>query len=275
MRKRRWSTPSGGLLVLALVGIAGCPRSKRHLQDALQAALARSDAAWAARGRDGFDPVREALDAADRLHPDDPEVQWRKVRLAVGQGLAASNDREALRLYAVGRDVAVGCYTAGVAFDATAAPRAIVDGLKEQGASRRGCVEWGTLAWARWLADFGGAGGAIDLVRLDALLQWSAAHPMNDPGDLVGLRDWSAGLVYAVRPQAEGRDLARARDALLRAIRERPADVAIHVDLIRYVAEPLHDESLVARQERQVQTAAAVTPEDRRAVARLAEMASP
>jgi len=241
------------------------------MEDAFQAAVARADAAWAARGEDGFAPVAEALDAADAAQPDTPEVRWRWVRLAVGRGLAAEDERDALRLYAAGRDLGVDCIAEGITFDAAAAPRAIVQGLGQRGAERRGCVEWGTLAWSRWLATFGGAGGAIDLVRLDALLEWSAAHPMNAPVDLAGLRDWSEGLVDAVRPNAEGRDLQGARKALLRAEGRRPEDLAIHADLVRYVAEPLHDADLEAQQRRAIETAAAVTPEDRRAVAWLAQ----
>jgi len=211
--------------------------------------------------------VEVALLEARKLAPGDPEVLWRLVRLETSRGLAAPDTVDATRHYGRARAYGMECLEADAAFAQSNAVRGWSDAVNRVPPAREPCLEWTAFAWVRWLTAFGGAAGAIDLPTLD-LLQ---AHLYGGFGpDPFALGKWSEGLLCAVRPPEEGRDLARASIALEDAIRARPEELARRADLVLLVADPTGNAEMRSHHLEIMQRGRTDTPEDRRAVERVA-----
>jgi hypothetical protein len=239
-------------LSVAAVWCVACPRSGRDAGDDPLAELLRTaDAAWEARGQGGFEP-------------DHPEVFWRLVRLETARGLAASDVVAAARHYGRGRELGMECLLADPAFAQSHAVRGWPDALIRVPPPREPCLEWTTFAWTRWLAAFGGAAGAMDLATLDLLHRHLYGSFGPDP---FALGRWTEGVLYAARPQEEGRDYSRAMIAFEDAIRARPEELARRADLVLLVADPLGNDEIRRHHVEVMGRAAADTPEDRRAQA--------
>ncbi len=258
------------VLACAVVLVVGCLRGERRLEEGFQAALARADAAWEARDVEGFEAVATALDAADALIPGRPEASWRRARLSVGAGIAEEDEVEAMRHFATARVAGLDCLARAGAVEATARERfATVVAIPP---SARPCVDWTALAWSQWITLFGGGGAAVDLERVDQLIAWAADGQIGARGPHAGIALWAEGLLFAARPEVEGRDLARAGRALTEASAQRPRELSIRADLVLRVAQPTDDQETIATQVRRVTSLQAATPEDRRAQARLAPL---
>lgn len=247
-------------MAAVLLLAAGCPRrAPGEVDDPLPGLLRRADAAWAARGTDGFEPVEEALGEARQVAPDHPEVQWRYVRLEVGRGLASDVPAQAVRHFSKGRSFGITCLAAAPGFLTAQATGDWAEAVREVPANRQACLGWTAFAWARWLAAHGGAAGAVDLDAIDRLVRRQAS----------GRSTWTEGIVAAARPPELGRDLEAARDALQGAVEEDPGDLARRADLVFLVGLPADDADLVRREVEAILDAEPDTPEDRRAVERV------
>jgi hypothetical protein len=252
------------LIVLTL----GCPKRGDQEADPVAALVATADTAWEARGDAGFGPVQEALDQAYAANPADPRVLWRLSRLEVGLGLATDDPREALRSYARARTIALDCLDAGAVLQR--APNAAqADELLEERLARgeAECVEWAAFSWVRWMEAFGPEASAIDLAALDLLVE-RAEVVRTDPA----LFDWTRGLLAAIRPEEQGRDLDAGRRWLTQAADARPEELAVRADLIWTVGLPARDGELVDAQIQALETRTPRTPEDHRALARISAL---
>ncbi|MBW1878633.1 MAG: hypothetical protein JRI25_12335 [Deltaproteobacteria bacterium] len=266
-RRTRQEWTIVGLLLVA-AWCTACPRSGHDAaDDPLPGLLRVADVAWVGRGRGGFEPVEEALLEARTLAPGHPEVLWRLARLETAQGLAAPDTVMATRHYGRAREFGMECLQAEATFAQSYAVRGWSDAVTRVPPAREPCLEWTTFAWARWLAAFGGAAGAIDLPTLDLLHE----HLHGDFGpDPLTLGRWTEGILYATRPPEEGRDLGRAMTALEDAIRVRPEELARRADLVILVGDPLGDRSIRSHHLEVMRRGQTDTPENRRALALVA-----
>jgi hypothetical protein len=167
-------------LTLALA----CARHPVEDDEALfQSALVRADQAWLARGTDGFDAVSRALGAVPARFENHSEVRWRRARLDVGRGIAASVAVDARRYWAAARDEAEACAMEDAIVRAhrgegwTAAVQYVGD-------ARLPCLSFGAEGWARWMISFGGVAASVDE---EALRAWISASERADAAARVPL----------------------------------------------------------------------------------------
>jgi hypothetical protein len=252
-----------------IVLAAGCPRHEGPEDvDVVGSLLAQADAAWEARGEGGLDPIVAALDPAFAAAPGDPEVLWRLARVHTALGLAAEDDRTSLTEYATARSLGLRCLDLGAALQRHEGADATEEALAVRiSRAELPCAAWTALAWAKWIAQFGGEAAAIDIDAVDLVVA-RAEDLRGDERDAVV--EWAKGVLLATRPEADGRDLEAAEKVLEKAIRDgAPAEHAVRADLILLVAVPGQDDALETEQRRAIEARPARYPEEKRAVERL------
>lgn len=235
--------------LLLTLGMAGaCAKRVPNEQDFRSGALSLADEAWAQRATEGYGPSEQAIDALVKVDPDWPDARWRAARLAVEQGEAAADSREALRAFSIAREHAVRCL-AGSATRSTST-RELAPLLERMPKGSEVCVPWLALAWAKAYLTVGPQAAAIDLDDLDIV----CAFPAPDP---TGEQAWATGLVMAGRPLRDGRDLAAARRAFDEALRRGSSDLTRYADALEWIAWPEQDEAYERRLRRGLERRAA------------------
>ncbi len=238
----------------------GCPKRDQARTDPVPELLAQSDSLWEDRGQGGFSPVERVLLEAWAVQPHNPEVQWRLVRLKVGEGMAAESQDLARYTFAEARALGIQCLDDAPTFRQQRVERTWEAAIERVPPERARCAAWTSLAWARWLSILGGAAGSVDLQEIDALVAG-----IDDDDDAVVA--WARGVVAAVRPDWAGQDLQVATVQLERAIAARPRELSRRVDLF-LLAQPQGGNGwLQARA--QLMARPARTPEDHAALRRL------
>jgi hypothetical protein len=251
-------------LVLVLLAASGCARRATTDAEAQASAVVGAlDTAWARRGSDGLEPVEAAFAAIGSPQDTIPGVLWRRARLQVAEGELVDDPAEARRAYARARGTAMACLQQDhavaqlVAEGRAAAPP---EAAPEPGApppvvtvppERRPCAAWAGYAWARWLAQEPGPGTALDVPRVEQLLELG-----HDPADAERERTiaWGRALVALVAPDHGSR-----ADVLAAAAPEGEGAWVRYEDLRR-----LAPELLAARP-----STPPATPEDRAAARRV------
>lgn len=190
-------------LLIGAVAVV-CARNRPSEDDlALAAALQAADAAWAARGRSGLDPVGLALEAVPPTRRSVPEVRWRWVRLHVAEGLVANDRPTGLRALAAAREEGLACLYDDALVRSTAARAGWVSAAPLVEESRVICAAWASLAWSRWSVVFGASGASVDSETIGALAARGLAAADSDVHDVAGwaeaLRLLSPGAVDADR----------------------------------------------------------------------------
>ncbi|MCB9681390.1 MAG: hypothetical protein H6733_07940 [Alphaproteobacteria bacterium] len=252
MRRRALAT------LVAVMVLAGCPKARTNPDDeAMLAALAAADAAWAQRGTSGLDAVTRALDGVPASRVDHPEVLWRRVRVGVAEGMVADFPRDARRAYAQARGTAIHCLQAEPMVARSLAQAQVADAARVVSKARGPCAVWAGVAWVRWAWTFEPGAVTMDLPGLGALL---------DRGDMVAdpvhhtATVWARALFVALSAATGEGDAARARAGLLEVARGQDTPWVRFEDAARGLAS----------RPGATPRAAPATPEDRAASARLA-----
>jgi hypothetical protein len=247
--------------------LAACPKGGRDPSTRLNYFTSAADVAWADRADRGLAEAAKPLLAGWREFPTHPEVLWRLVRLKVAEGLAAPSEEEALRLYADGRAFGLQCLDAVPAFDQQRQQGNWAEAVARlPGDARRACAAWAGLSWARWIATQGGEATALDLERIDPLVDYAQQSPSEE---LRSLGLWSRGILTAVRPFWAGGDPVAARAQIERAVEAEPEELARWADLLLLTVAPVAPEAEVEELQSEILARRARTPEDVRARARV------
>jgi hypothetical protein len=180
---------------VVLLALAGCPRRASTDAEAQASAVVGAlDTAWARRDATGLEPVVEA--AAAIAPPQDalPGVLWRRARVEIAQGEVADDLDAARRAYARARGSAMACLEQDRVVGQLVAQGRPVDAAAVP-AERRACAAWAGYAWARWLSVEPGVGTALDVPRIEELLELGS-----DPADPERERTiaWGRALVRLV-----------------------------------------------------------------------------
>lgn len=255
--------------IALLVVAAGCPKRAEEVVDPIAPLLADADAAWEARGENGFDPVAAALDRAFATQPDNPNVLWRLVRLNIGLGLAAEEEQAALDAYATARAIGVQCLGAGAALQRQLPNADEAPVLPRITAAEEPCVAWTALAWARWIAGFGARAAAVDVPAVQLLIDRA------EPTDVEGVARWARGILLATMPPEDGGDPDAATQLLLGIAEGSSWELPIRADVVFLIAEPGRDGELLGEQVRLIRQATPTTPEGRRAAERATAIGRP
>ena len=202
-------------------------------------AIRAAERAWAARGRDGFGPVEEALERAMLAGADPVEVYWRQARLRVAQGLAEEQERGAIRYFAGARDAGVRCLDTSLRFRERRLEFGWGDAAPLVEPRRSRCVGWAVLGWARWMDRVGPAAAAVDLDAIDALVKrgWELYADGYELDEL----EWAAGIMAIIRVDG-GADRATGRALLDKRLRQAVSDdeaMIVQLDLMLLAGQPL------------------------------------
>lgn len=193
-----------------LLLLLACPKSGTPREDALDRALLAADAAWAARDRNGLEPVAEALLAAEAIAPSAPALLWRQVRHRHALSFTLESPRERLEMLADARSVGWRCVTEDPSVVALRSAEGVHDALRHIELARRPCATWTAIAWARWSLAFGRDAAALDQDTIQTLYERSRT-------DDVVEATWARGLLHVAREQTE-----EAATAFSRVLEDRP-----------------------------------------------------
>ena len=239
-----------GLFALMLWGCLHRPGQDEEI--AFHAALSEADRAWESRARTGLDAIGRALDSAPASRQQHAELRWRRARWLVARALVAGPEVVGRRLLAEARDEALSCLQDDASVRAALEREGWVAALDRVGLSRMPCVEWASIAWARWLDAFGTEPGGVDVEVVRLLL---GALAVSGDGDVAS---WMEALIDAGAPATRERGVAGLEDAYRRG---RPGE-----DLwVRWDDLTRHDGTGTAP------TQQPATPEERAAADRIGE----
>jgi hypothetical protein len=219
MRARTSSLRPSALSRWLAIGavMVACARNRPSEEDlALAAALREADAAWAARGRAGLDPVALALEEVPPARRAVPEVRWRWVRLRIAEGLVASDRATGLRSLAAAREEGLRCLTDDSVVRSTAARAGWVSAAPLIEESRVVCAAWASLAWSRWAVAFGAAGASVDADNIGALTSRGLAAADVDVHDVASWAEALRLLTMGVADQDRRRGVAMLLDVVRR-----------------------------------------------------------
>ncbi len=260
--RMKWLLPMLSLFVFA----AGCPKGPEvAVTDPLEDTLAGIEEAWAFRGEVGNGIVEQLLDDALRRFPNEPKVHWRRSRLYVSEGMAAATPTEAARHYSKARAAALVCLDEDGRFQQKRRESGWAVALTMLEPEREVCVGWAAWSWVRWMAAHGRTASSLDLERIDALVaQTEGKRLEGGPTTL-----WLTGLLAAVRSD-DKHDYDKAVVDLGKAVDITKQPLVIHSDIVFEIALPTADGALLGGQLKASSSLTADTPEDRRAIERMA-----
>lgn len=253
------------VLLCALVLLGGCLKKRADRSAALDPRVVEVDKRWEDRGLGGLEPL-EALLSAEVGEPlaSDPEWAWRQVRLIVAQGQSAeATPRVALQHYGRARERGMACLDEVPAFLQLREEKGLAAASTVLPPEYMGCAAWTSLAWARWLALFGGEAGALDIEGVEGM---SAMVAESGGATFRPTALWAQAVVFAVRPAWLGADPDRSRALMRRVVRMAPTDRLRQWDMLNLVAVPSGDMELAEELAQSLRRAQATTPEDRAAV---------
>jgi len=233
--------------------------------------LLEVDRRWESRGLGGLEPV-EALLLRPVSEPlaSDPEWLWRRTRLLVVKGeITETRPRVALERYGEARALGIACLDQLPAFKQLRQEENIHVAASVISDRHMGCAAWTAMAWARWIALFGGDAGAIDLDDVEGL----ASHVASRGGATWRpLALWAQAVAFASRPAWRGADPDQAKSLMRRVVKMGPTERLRQWDLLRLVALPQGDEELANELIESLRRATPVTPEDRAATLMVASL---
>lgn len=247
-----------GCALLVAAALVACPKrdgATSKIPDLIDLA----DERWEQRDVYGLDGVEEVLLEAWQEDAAHPEVLWRMARLGVSRGLLDPDPRSARYALAEARSLGMQCLDGDPVFQQRRLEVDWAEAIEVLPARRLGCAAWGGMAWTRWLSKHGAAAAALDIARLELMLDAVITEGSYEERS-VGV--WARGILEAARPEWSGGDPAEARALLERAVRLDARSLVRRLDLYRLSTVPSGDGAAAAAERTALLERRARYPED-------------
>jgi len=224
-------------ILLTTLAVSGCLRRQQNVDDPVLPLLDAADEAWRERDRVGLEAAEEPLQEAYGLASHRPDVLWRLVRLHHATGFTEPTDRARLFAWAEARSLGLDCLGAEPEIAAARQNRGWIEAIDlVQGDDEEACMAWTSLVWARWMAVMGTGAASVDLPVSRALAERSAS--LSDR-QLAFLGSWATALLDATAPTWAGGDRTGALADFELLVQQRPTEVLLQVDRLRWTEPAL------------------------------------
>ena len=218
-----------------------------------QQALDDADKAWRRRGKDGLQPVEEALKEALVAGPKRPAGLWRMSRLYASKGWAAKEQKDRREYFSQSRYFGERCLMTNAAFSGRQAQfgwEVALDALEGFDA----CTVWLFHGWAAYSVDVGRS-AMVDMSTL-RLLEAHTARSSFGPVP----KAWAVALVSSLGASGQ-LPSEEAGDKYEEAI-AKSKSLALRLDYINRWVLPAKGEAVASTLLLEITKKKAVTPED-------------